>query len=108
MIFRNNLLKIGRPIQNSIFKIHDPLDVKFLVRLRLGPSHLNEHRLKLDFPDCLNPLYSCSLEVESTIHFSLHCHHFNQFSQTILDSVEKIVNHISNITDDITLYVCLT
>ena len=39
MIFRNNLLKIGRPIQNSIFKIHDPLDVKFLVRLRLGPSH---------------------------------------------------------------------
>ena len=45
LIFRNSLLKIGRPIQNSIFNIHDPLGIKLLTRLRLGLSHLNEHRL---------------------------------------------------------------
>ena len=28
LILRNSLLKIGRPIQNSIFKIHDPLGIK--------------------------------------------------------------------------------
>ena len=35
LIFKNLLLKISRPIQNSIFKIHDPLGIKLLTRLRL-------------------------------------------------------------------------
>ena len=30
MCFRNSLLKIGRPDQNSIFKIFNPLGIKFL------------------------------------------------------------------------------
>ena len=99
LIFKNSLLKVGRPIQNSIFKIHDPLGIKFLTRLRLGLSHLNEHRFRQNFQDCLNPLCSCSLEVESTTHFFLHCHHSNQFQQTLLDSVKKIVNDISILAD---------
>ena len=69
LIFRNSLLKIGRPIQNSIFKILDPLGIKFLTRLKLGRSHLNEHRFRHNFQDCLNPICSCSLEVEPTVHF---------------------------------------
>ena len=28
LIFKNLLLKIGRPIQNSVFKIHDPVGIK--------------------------------------------------------------------------------
>ena len=76
LIFKNSLLKIGRAIQISIFKIHDPLGIKFLIRLRLGLSHLNEHRFRHNFQDCLNRLCSCSLEVESNTHFFLHCHHF--------------------------------
>ena len=100
LIFTNSLLKIGRPIQNSIFKIHDLFGIKFLTRLRLGLSHVNEHRFRHNFWDCLNPLCSCSLEVESTTHFFLHCHHFNQFCQTFLDSVKEIVSDISILTDD--------
>ena len=87
LIFRNSSLKIGRPIPNSIFKIHDPLGIKFLTRLTLGLSHLNEHRFRHNFQDCLNTLCSCSLEVESITHFFLLCHQFNQFRQTLLDSV---------------------
>ena len=89
MIFKNLLLKIGRPIQNSIFKIHDPLGIKLLTRLRVGLSHLNEHRFRHNFQDCLNPLCSCSLEVESNIHFFLHCQHFIQSHQTLVDSCKK-------------------
>ena len=100
MVFRNTLLKIARPTQNSIFKIHDLLAVKFLRRLRLGVSHLNKYRCRHNFQNCLNLLCSCSLEVESTVYFFLHCHHFNQFSQTLLDSVEKMAKDISNFTDD--------
>ena len=55
MIFKNLLLKIGRPIQNSIFKIHDPLGIKLLTRLRGGLSHLNEHQFRHNIQDCLNP-----------------------------------------------------
>ena len=44
-IFRNLLLKIGRPIQNSIFNIDDPVDIKYLTRLGLGLSHLHEHKV---------------------------------------------------------------
>ena len=83
LIFKNLLLKIGRPIQNSIFKIHDPLGIKLLTRLRVGLSHFNEHRFRYNFQDCLNPLCSCSLEVESNIHFFLHCQHFIQSHQTL-------------------------
>ena len=99
LIFKNLLLKIGRPIQNSMFKIHDPLGIKLLTRLRVGLSHINEHWFRHNFQDCLNPLCSCSLEVESNIHFFLHCQHFIQSYQITLDSVKKIV-HISNLTDD--------
>ena len=101
------LLKIGTPIQNSIFKIHDPLGIKLLTILRLGLSHLNEHRLRHNFQDCLNPLCSFSLEVESNIHFFLHCQHFIQSCQTLLDSVNKIVNDISNFTDDVLVNLLL-
>ena len=45
------------------FKIHNPLGLKLLTRLRLGLSHLNEHRFNDNFEDCITPLCSCSLEV---------------------------------------------
>ena len=100
MCFRNSLLKIGRPVQNSIFKILNPLGIKLLTRLRLGLSHLNEHRFRHNFQDCLNPLCSCSLEIESTTHFFLHCHYYNTFRQTLLDTVETIIQDISHLSDD--------
>ena len=78
LIFKNLLLKIDRPIQNSMFKIHDPLGVKLLTRLRVGLSHLNKHRFRHNFQDRLNTICSCSLDVESNIHFFLHCQHLIQ------------------------------
>ena len=35
--------------------IHNPVEVKLLTRLRLGLSHLNEHRFNLNCEDCINP-----------------------------------------------------
>ena len=56
LIFKNSLLKIGRPIQNSVFKTYDPLGIKFLTKLRLGLSHLNEHRFRHNFQDCFKSI----------------------------------------------------
>ena len=99
--FRNSLLKIGRPVQNSIFKVYNPLGIKFLIRLRLGLSHLNEHKSKHNFQNCLNRLCSCSLKVELTIHFFQHCHVSDKFQQILLETVEKIIKDISHLSDDL-------
>ena len=100
LIFTNSLLKIGRPIQNPIYNIHDPMGIKYLSRLRLGLSHLNDHKFIHNFQDCLNPLCPRSLEVESTIHYFLHCHYYNDIHKTLLDTVKKITNiSVSNLSD---------
>ena len=66
--------------------------IKYLTRLRLGLSHLNEHKFRQNFQDCLNPLCSCSLEVETTNHYFLHCHYYNDIRKTLLDTVKEITN----------------
>ena len=101
MCFRNYLLEIGRPVQNSIYKVFNTLGIKFLIRLRLWLSHLNEHKFKHNFQNCLNPLCSCSLDVESTIHFFLHCNFFDKFQQILLETVEKIIKDISRLNNDL-------
>ena len=45
-------------MQSSVYNIHDPVDVKYLTRLRLGLSHLNEHKFRHNFQECLDPFCS--------------------------------------------------
>ena len=80
--FRKMLLNFTRPIGNSTYKIYDPLGIKLLTRLRLGFSHLSEHKFRHNFADSLNPLCSCSLETESTLHFFLRCTKLYYFTQS--------------------------
>ena len=61
--FRNALLKVGRPTDKPVHNNHNPIGLKLLTRLRLGLSYLNEHKLKHNFQDCINPLCTCSLEI---------------------------------------------
>ena len=67
--FRNPLLKIGQPTPKPVYNIHNSTGLKLLTRLRLRPSHVNEHKFNYNFRDCVNPLCPCSLEVESSSHF---------------------------------------
>ena len=69
--FQNILLKLGRPIQCTIYSINNPVGLKLHTCLRLGLSHLNENRFNHNFQNCINPLCSCSLEIESNSHFLL-------------------------------------
>ena len=49
LIFRNSLLKIARPMQNSIYNIHDSVGINYLTILRSGLSHLNEGKFRHNF-----------------------------------------------------------
>ena len=107
--FENSLLKIGRPTAKPTYNIHNPTGLKFLTRFRLGLSHLNERKFKHNFQDCVNPLCSCSLEIESFSHFFLHCHHFTNIRATLQDDLQSVNRNIPSFSDnelvDLLLYV---
>ena len=89
-----------QPVQRSIYNRFNPEGLKFLTRLRLGLSHLNENRFRHNFKDCINPLCSCSLEVENTLHFFLHCHHYSTFRMGLMNKVNQIDENFSYLSDD--------
>ena len=99
LVFRNYLIKRIRPLAAPVYNIHNPLGLKLLTRLRLGLSHLSNHRFNHNFENCLNPLCTCSLEVESTTHFFLHCHHFNAIRITLNNSLKAIDKDILKLSD---------
>ena len=107
VIFKNRLLSFIRPVQSNIYHIFDPKGLKFLTRLRVGLSHLNEHRFCHNFQNCLNPLCSCSLEIENTSHYLLHCQQFANHHIDLMNSVKSVIN-FESMTDnrkrDILLY----
>ena len=79
-----------------------------MTRLRLGFSNLNEHRVLLNFQDCMKPLCSCSLEIEDTSHYLLHCHHFSHYCIDLMNRVKSILENFESLSDsvkkDILLY----
>ena len=72
-----------RPSENKIFDVQDQVSIKLLARLRLGLSHLREHKFRHNFEDTLNPLCSCSIEVE--MHFLLRSHFFNEIQDILMN-----------------------
>ena len=70
--FKTNILRFILPSPNSAYSCHNPKRLKFVTKLRLGLSHLREHKFKHSFQDTTNPLCSCGLDIESTEHFLLH------------------------------------
>ena len=62
--FKKNILGFIGPNADSVFNCNSSKGLKFVTRLRLGLSHLREHKFKHSFQDSINPLCTCSLDVE--------------------------------------------
>ena len=73
---------------------------KSWTRLRLGLSHLNEHRFNHNFENCVNPLCICSLEAETTSHFFLHCHYYHPIRLTLFNELCEIGIHLPNLSEE--------
>ena len=57
--------------------------------MRLDFSHPNEHRFRYNFQGCLNPLCSCSLKTEDTIHYNSVKYIFEDFGDFLSDNAKK-------------------
>ena len=82
--------------------------MKLLTRLRLGFSHLNEHKFRHNFQDSVNPFCLCSWVIEDTIHYLLHCQQFSDHRINLINSVKTVSANFESFSDnakkDILLY----
>ena len=99
-IFKKCILNFIRPSPSSTHNCFNTKGIKYLTRLRLGLSHLREHKFKHGFLDSLNPIGNYGLDIESTCHFLLPCPNF-------INGIILLLNDVSRITKD-TLPACET
>ena len=72
-IFKNLIQKFIRPEPNRVSSTQNFEAFKLLTRMRLGLSHLADHKFRHSFKDCLNPICRCDQEIKTKSHFLLHC-----------------------------------
>ena len=75
--------------------------IRLLTRLRLGLSHLNEHRFNHNFDNCINPLCTCTLETESTTRLFLHCYFYSNIRKALLVDLHVININIKNFSETV-------
>ena len=93
-VFKRVILKFNRPEPNQVFNVGSSEWLKFLTRIGLGLSHLADHKFRHNFQDCLNPVCSCSQEIETSVHFLLHCSNYHCERQILFKKVNKIMIQI--------------
>ena len=99
--FESKVLKFIRPKPDSIYNCHNPKEIRLTIRLRLGLSHLHQHKFKHSFQDCLNPLSLCGYDVKISSHFLLHCLTHSNERMTFLNKIKNINYSILKISDTI-------
>ena len=98
-VFKKNILKFIRPSPNSIFNCHNSTGAKLLTRLRLGLSHLRDHKFKHSFQDLLTPICNYRTDVETTTHYLLHCPLFSDERLILINNIWNIGSNILNLND---------
>ena len=56
-----------------MYTIYDMSGFKLLTSLRLNFNYLNEHKLRQNFKDTINPMCTCGFEDEATDHYLSLC-----------------------------------
>ena len=96
-----------RPSENKIFNVQDQVSIKLLARLRLGLSHLRQHKFRHNFEDNLNPLCSYSIEAERTLQFFLRCQFFNDIREILMNDLINIDRSLASLTQDKVINILL-
>ena len=69
-----------------------------ITRIRLGFSHLREHKHRHNFP--VSPICSCGTEPETTEHFLLRCQCFSRIRSDMLDNACELAKTDLNLLSD--------
>ena len=105
--FKTQTLTFIRHISNSVFHSHNPEEIKLLSRVRLGLSHLREHKFKHSFQDALNPICNCGKDIETPCHYLLSCPNYDVEWNALLNNIRRIAPNILNQNDSQIAHVLL-
>ena len=93
------MLSFIRPSPDSFFDCHNPKGIKHITRLRLGLSHLRNHKFKHSFQHAINVLCNCGPDIESATHFFLLCSFFINERGTLLSTIRSFDSKLLDCTD---------
>ena len=81
------------------FNCHNPIGIKLITRLRLGLSHLRDHKFKQNFLDYLNPICCCSKGTETTVDYLLYGPIFSDERSIFLNNIQRIDENVLSESD---------
>ena len=80
---------------NSIFKIHNPVVIKLLTRLRVGLSYLREHKYKYNLLDTPNPFCICDgKSIGSVEHYFIRCPNYVRSRTVLFEDLNRITGNL--------------
>ena len=68
--------------------------------MRVGLSHLREHKFKHSFQNTLNLISNCGEDIETTSHYLLHYPDYLGERKTLLNTISCIVPNIFDFNND--------
>ena len=90
-LFRNTLIKIFRSAQWKPFNINNSVRTRLLTSLLLGFIQLRRNHFKHGFRDILSHYCPCNIEAESTTHYFLRCHFYNENRSALITISMKLM-----------------
>ena len=98
-VFKKELLKFIWSKPKSTCNIHDTKGLKLITRLRLGLSHLGDHKFRHNFQHWVSPMHSCGQDIKTTTHFLLHCPNHHCSKKTLFHMITQVSGTISRQSD---------
>ena len=93
-LFKKIILQCIKPTPNKTY--WNPIGIKLITKLRLGLSHLRDHKFKHNFIDWLNPICCCGKHIETTVHYLLHCPIFSYEGSIFFNIDENVLSGVDS------------
>ena len=58
-----------------------------------------EHKFKHNFLDCLNPIFGCGQDIETSVHYLLHCPIFSDERSIFFYNIRRIDENVLSDSD---------
>ena len=106
-LFKVNLSNLIRPMQKTLFGVHDTIGVKYLFQLRVGLSPLKFHKKHHNFADTLNDWCDCHCAIEDISHFLFFCTSYALPRMELVDSVMNILisKNFQHLSEDVDTFL---
>ena len=104
---KSHILKIIRPNSKSLYGIHHPNGLHYLLQLRTELSPLRSHKYRHNFRDTPIDICICNQGIENTSHFLFECLHFAIHRARLAVDITNILrqNNLLNLANNVDFYL---